>query len=235
MRCLPVTVLLLTPAVMFSQARVVEDDGGARVIASATKVARLAADRTSFYAVIEGTGETSTDAAARAERKLQTVLEAARQSSARADLSPAVPYGVMPAPNYGGYPGQPSQNPFVARYVVRVQAMRNDQLMSLSAALVAAGATVSLPQFEAQAADSARRARFSEALAQARADAEALAAAMGMRLGALIEVSSSGGPGANFGNQFVSLGRPFDMSGSAPPPEVVVTSNVTVRYRLLPR
>jgi uncharacterized protein len=229
--------LLVIPALARTQvATRVDDDGIPRVVASATKTARVAPDRVTFYAVVEGGAESGPEAAQRAERKLQALNDAVKQLGSRAEVVSTMPYGVMPAPNFGGYPGQTATNPFVARYVMRVQSSRVDQLMSVSGALIAAGAsTVTPPQFEASAADSLRRAKFTEAVAQARADAEALAAATGMRLGSLIEVAATSGPQMPFGQQFINLGRGFDMSGPAQPPEVTITASVTVRYRLQPR
>src|SRR4051812_4176877 len=113
-------VAVALPGLARAQAVRVEDDGIPRVVASATKTARVAPDRVSFYAVVEGAAESGAEAAQRVERKLQTVTDAVKQAGGRAEVTAAMPYGVMPAPNYGGYPGQPSQNPFVARYVLRV-------------------------------------------------------------------------------------------------------------------
>jgi hypothetical protein len=236
MRYTALVLLILFPTLSTAQGARVEDDGIPRVSATATRMARLAPDRVTVYAVVEGAAESAPEAAQRAERKLQTVAEAVKQLGARVEVLGTMPYGVMPAPNYGGYPGQTTSNPFVARYVMRVQPARVDQLMNVSSALMAAGVSVlTPPSFEAASADSARRAKFSEALAQARADAEALAAGLGMRLGALIEVIGNPGPQQGFGQQFVGFGRGFDMTGPGQPPEVTVTASVTVRYRLQQR
>ena len=235
MRYSLLSALLLIPAVGFSQAAArVDDDGIPRVMASATKTARIAPDRVTFYAIVEGGAESAPEAAQRAERKLQAIGDAVKQLGGRAEVQSTVPYGVTPSPNFNGYPGQTTTNPFVARYVMRVQSTRVDQLMGVSSALIAAGASsITPPQFEATASDSVRRAKFAEALVQARADAEALAAGMGMRLGSLIEVSATG-PMQAFNNQFINVSRGFDM-GPGQPPEVIINASVTVRYRLQPR
>ena len=231
-----VVVGSIAPVAVSGQTPTTLDDGIPRVVASATKTARIAPDRVNFYAVVEGGAESAPEAAQRAERKLAAINDAVKQLGGRAEVLSTMPYGVMPAPNLNGYPGQSTTNPFVARYVMRIQSSRVDQLMGASSALIAAGASsISPPQFEASASDSVRRAKFIEAIAQARADAEALASGMGMRLGALIEVSATGPvqlQGIN--NQFVSFGRGFDM-GPSQPPEVIINASVTVRYRLQPR
>jgi uncharacterized protein YggE len=236
MRYTALVSLALLPTLASAQGARVEDDGIPRVSATATRTARLAPDRATVFAVVEGSAESAPEAAQRAERKLQAVTDAVKQLGARVEVLGTVPYGVMPAPNYGGFPGQTAPNPFVARYIMRIQPARVDQLMNVSSTLMAAGVSVlTPPSFEAAAADSARRAKFSEALAQARADAEALAAGLGMRLGALIEVTGNAGPSQQFGQQFIGFGRGYDMSGPGQPPEVTVTASVTVRYRLQQR
>jgi uncharacterized protein YggE len=235
MRYAALISLVLLPTLSPAQAVArVEDDGIPRVSATATRMARLTPDRATFYAVVEGAAESAGEAAQRADRKLQTVMEALRQMGLRGETLGSVPYGVAPAPNYGGFPGQPTANPFVARHLVRVQPTRLDQVMSIASALLAGGASmVTPPSFESAATDSARRAKFGEALAQARADAEALAAGMGMRLGALIEVTGNTGPTQGFGPQYFNITRGFEMSGPGQTPDVTVTASVTVRYRLL--
>jgi uncharacterized protein YggE len=228
----------MLPIPLLAQAAArVEDDGTQRVVVTATKVARLVPDRVAIFAVIEGSAESATESAQRAERKLQTVNDAVRQLNLRAELVQTSPYGVMPQPNYGGFPQQSATVPMVARYIMRIQVPRTEQLMSVSSALIAAGASsVGAPVFEAAAADSARRAKYSEALTQARADAEALAAALGTRLGALIEVTANA-PQNPFGPQnYLNFGRSFEVfSGPGQMPEVQVSATVTVRYRLLAR
>jgi uncharacterized protein YggE len=230
-------LLLCLPAALVAQVRM--DDGEPRVVASATRTARLVPDKVSFYTVVEGAGENSVDAAERSAKKTQAVTDAIKALGGRAEILSSVPFGVAPAPNYGGYPGQPLQNPYVGRQVIRVQLSRVDQLTSVAGALIAAGATgITSPQFESSAADSARRAKMAEAIAGARADAEALAAGVGMRLGALIEVSGIGQPGvvSSFSpSQFIQFGRGFESMQNNAPPEITVGSGVTVRYRLVPR
>lgn len=227
---------LVLPALSHAQNVRFEDDGLTRLVATATKTVRLTPDRATIYAVVEGSSDTGVEAAGRAERKLQAVTEAVKKFSGKAEVVSSVPYGVMPTPNYGGYPGQQSTNPFTARYVLRIQPSRVDQLMGLAAEVVAAGAVLGAPMFEAAGADSVRRSKFSEALAQARGDAEALASGLGMRLGSLIEVTTNPGPmGPQFGGNYINFGRGFDMSGPGQLPEITVMTTVTVRYRLQPR
>jgi len=68
-------------------------------------------------------------------------------------------------------------------------------------------------------------------LAQARADAAALAAALGGKLGELVEVTSNAGPLGFQGPTMLN----FDARFSQPPqaPDVSISSSVTVRFRLV--
>jgi uncharacterized protein len=224
---------LLPATPLDSEAQVVarmEDDGIPRVVATATKTARATPDRVWFYAIVEGAAESAAEAAQRADRKLQAVVDAARQLGARAEVTP---YGVQQTPaGFPGYPGQSSANPFTARHMMRIQLSRLDQLMSSTTALMAAGATtITPPSFEASNADSLRRAKFAEALAQAKGDAESIAAGLGMRLGQLVDVSSTSPPQNMSGNPYFNFSRGFDLSGTMMP-DVMVSATVTVRYRL---
>lgn len=201
------------------------------ITVSASRTTRLAADRASLYVVVEGTAETAPDAVARVETKLKPVMDALKGFGARADVDRPVAYtvGATPAPN--GYPGVAAPATNLARSVIRVQLGRPDQIAHVIAAALAAGAsTTSSLSFESSVADSARRVRIAEVLGVARVDAETMAQALGGRLGALVDASTTGQLGfqqpttLNFDNRF---------GQQAIAPEVIVTTTVTVRYRLL--
>lgn len=234
-----VAVLAILPALAQGQgARMDASDPEPRIVVTATRTTRIAPDRFTLYVTVEGSGETPAEAAQRGAQKLQAVIAALQPFSGR-DAIVAIPYGVSPAPNLNGFPGSSSQTSFVARHVLRVQPGRVDQITPLAVAAIAAGAnSASPPTFEATGADSVRRLRYGEALAQARRDAEALAVALGGRLGAVIEVSSNSGPPAFPGSDgyagFVSFVGGYDFRGPVQPPDVVVSATVTVRYRFIP-
>ncbi|HEX9084400.1 MAG TPA: SIMPL domain-containing protein, partial [Gemmatimonadaceae bacterium] len=191
-----VMALAMLPSLAQGQgARMDASDPEPRIVVTATRTTRMAPDRAALYITVEGSGETPTEAARRASQKLQAVTTALQPFGGGSDAIVSVPYGVAPAPNGNGFPGSSSQTSFIARYVLRVQPSRIDQITPLAVAAIAAGASSATPPtFEASGADSAKRQRYGEALAQARRDAEALATALGGRLGAVIEVSSNNSP-----------------------------------------
>jgi uncharacterized protein YggE len=233
-----VAVLAILPALAQGQgARMDASDPEPRIVVTATRTTRIAPDRFALYVTVEGSGETPAEAAQRGAQKLQAVTTVIQPFSVGKDAIISVPYGVSPAPNLNGFPGSSSQTSFIARYVLRVQPSRVDQITPLAVAAIAAGASsASPPTFEATGADSARRQRYGEALTQARRDAEALAAALGGRLGAVIEVSSNSGPPVSRGlPEYLSFASGYEFRGPVQPPDVVVSATVTVRYRFIPQ
>lgn len=231
-----VAVLMLVPTLVFAQNARIENAGPEpRIVSTATRTTRIAPDRVTLYLVIEGSGESPAEASQRASQKLQAVTGAVQQFASGRDAISTFPYGVSPSQNLPGYPGSSSQTSFLARYVIRVQPSRVDQTTPLAVAAIAAGASSSSPPlFEATSADSVRRLRYAEALSQARRDAESIAAALGGRLGAVIEVASTAGSNQGGNSSYVSFMNRYEFAGPVQPPEVVVTATVTVRYRFVP-
>jgi uncharacterized protein YggE len=192
----------------------------------------VAPDRASFYVVVEGTAETPTDAVARVETKLKAVTEALKGFGSRVTLDAPVAYGVGATPAPNGYPGVATPPTNLARAVLRVQLGRPDQVANVVAAAINAGAaTSSSLAFESSSADSVRRARVSDAISVAHADAEAIAHSLGAQLGALVSVTTGGGP-VGF-QQSSSLVFDQRFGQQAPAPEVSVTTTVSVQYRLI--
>lgn len=227
--------LLLLPSLALGQnASLESNDNQPRIVATASRTSHIAPDRVTLYLVVEGAGETVTEASQRASQKLQAVMTAV-QSVAGRDAVRSVPYGVTPAINMQGFPGMSSQTPYQSRYLVRVETTRLDQIAAIAGAGISAGAnSASPPAFESSGIDSERRLRYAEALTQARADAEALARALGGHLGSVIEVSSRPEQNQGFGANFVNFMNRFDFAGPMPPPDVVVNATVTVRYKFVP-
>lgn len=219
-------VLALCP--LSIQAQTVRDSV---VTVTATRTARIAPDRASFFLSVEGSAETATDAVARAETKLQRVGDALRGVSPRVEFERPLTISVGPT-NRGGYPSAASPLPQTARAVIRVHVARLEQVAPVIAAALEAGAGGTFGMsYESSAADSVRRERTAQAIAGAREEAAAVARALGVRLGGLADVSVGGGPIFQTPSSFN-----FDVgfSQSTPAPEVIVTSSVTLRYRLIP-
>jgi uncharacterized protein YggE len=199
---------------------------------SAVRTTKVAPDRASFYLIVEGSAETPNDAIARVDSKVQTIVAALKGFGSHVTLDPPLAYGVGANPIVNGYNGMAQPPTNLARSVIHVQMDQPGQIAKVIAAGIAAGATSSsLLTFESSVADSVRRARIGDALGSARQDAEAIAASLGAHLGALVSVNTSGG---NFGFQGPSM-LAFDnrYGQQAPPPEITISTNVTVQYRLV--
>ncbi|HYW50811.1 MAG TPA: SIMPL domain-containing protein [Gemmatimonadaceae bacterium] len=232
-------LLLLSccPAILAAQGASMDASSGEpRIVASATRSTRLIADRGVLLLTVEASGENSADASQRATVRLQAVTAALRSAGIAADAINVIPFTISPAMGRDPF-NQPSGAQMVARHVIRVPVSRLDQLMSLSAAALSAGATQAFPQMtESAATDSVRRARNAEALAAAQSDAQGLATALGGRLGTLIEVTASPQGAFNPNQNFPLFVNQFqNYSGSMGLPEIPVTATVSVRYRFIPR
>ena len=203
------------------------------IVASATRTAHVAPDRGAMFVIVEGTAETAADANTRVETKLRAVNDALKSLNPKIDMERPVSYGVSLAQNPNGYPMPVNPGSFVSRSVMRIQISRLDQISAVVAAALAAGATsTSSLSFESSVADSVRRDRIAEAVGVARKDAQALATALGGHLGALVDVTTNspniGFQGQNaliFDNRFGQM--------QTPPPDVVITATVTMRYRIV--
>jgi uncharacterized protein YggE len=221
--------LLLLTLVPFSlQAQAVRDSV---LTVTASRTTRIAADRSSFYVIVEGTAETAPDAVARVDTKLKAVSDAIKGFGARVEADHPIAYAVGPTPPPNGYPVSTAPATNLARSLIRVQLNRPDQIAQLIAAALAAGASnTTTLAFESSLADSVRRTRIADVLAVARSDAEAMAQALGGHLGAFVDATTSGGQGFQ---QPASLSFDSRFGMQAPAPEIPITTTVTVRFRLV--
>lgn len=201
------------------------------VSVSTTRTARIAPNRASLFVSVEASAETANEALSRVEAKLKGVTDALAALGAGVESERPLTFSVGPTPSMNGFPNPSLPASSTARSVIRVTVTRMDRLAAVMGAAIDAGATnTSTLTFESTVSDSVRRDRAAEALAGARLEAEAIARALGGRLGSLVEATTSGGPSFQ---QPVMLN--FDARFGQPnqAPEIVVTVNATVRYRLV--
>ncbi len=134
----------------------------------------------------------------------------------------------------------PKPSGFTARSTIRAEVRRLEDLGKLIDASIASGATeVSGVQFLASNTDDARRSAMTEAVRQARADADAMARAAGGTLGRLIALNSGGisQPIYNI-RENVQLQSVVLTSAGAPPTSIVpgdliVTAQVLGRWEFV--
>lgn len=201
------------------------------VTASATRTARLPADRVSLLVSIEGTAETAREAVARAEGKAAAVGEALRRVSGGSEVGRPMAFAVAATPTMRSFPSAPSGPSFTAKIAIRLVITDLSQLSSLLATALDAGAsTTSTATFEASAADSVRRKLVADALTAARTDVQSIAASLGGHLGVLVDAGTSS-PFSNVGPSMFFAVESFTQQTAAP--EVTFTVTANVRYRLV--
>lgn len=219
-----VLAAILLPAPMFAQSA-----RDSIISIAVNRNVRLPGDRVTFYVTVEGTAETPADAVARADTKTRSVLEALKRVGNQLEVGAPIPYGVSPVVSTS-YPSPATAGSYVARVAVRLRLSKPEELSTISASALAAGAgQASATQFELSTVEQVRRQQIAEAMKAAALDAEATAAALGGRLGALIDLNVG-----SF-NQFPqAMPLTFDnrFSQGTLVPDVNVSLNVTVRYRL---
>lgn len=197
---------------------------------SAGRIWVLDPDRATFHIIVEDSGATQLDAISRARTHVPAVVAQLRRVSRTVTEAPPVMVHVGERPTYNAQ--DPSQHPipYIARTMIRVNALPTDSLPRLFEAVAAAGATVSTITFFSTKADSVRKARLPELVAIAQQEAEAIAGALGGRLGALIDIHTTGGVGYEVHTTIALDSR---HGGSVSLPQTNVPSSVSVRYRLI--
>lgn len=136
--------------------------------------------------------------------------------------------------------GQPKPSGFVARSTIRAEVRRLEDLGKVIDASIAGGATeVSGVQFLASNTDEARRTAMTEAVRQARADADAMARAAGGTLGRLITLGSTGVlQPFYYARENVQVTGAMALAGGVPPTNIVpgdlvVTAQVFARWEFV--
>jgi uncharacterized protein YggE len=132
--------------------------------------------------------------------------------------------------------GQPKPSGFVARSTIRAEVHRLEDLGKIIDASIASGATeVSGVQFLASNTDEARRTAMTEAVRQARADADAMARAAGGSLGRLIALNSGGISQPTYnagGNVFATVAA---LTSGGPPPTTIAPGDLVVTAQVFGR
>lgn len=197
---------------------------------NASRITRLAPDRVSFWVIIDGTAETAADAIARVDLKQKTVGDALNKLGSILTSEKPMLMTVGTAQNNGYPPSMPQMQS--AKSVIRVTVSQPERVASVVSAAMSAGASgVSSYQYESTGADAARRAKYEEVLAIAKADAEAVAKALGGKLGVLVDVSATGNQNF-FGPSQLNLDSRFS-GGSSMAPEITVTTSISARFKVV--
>jgi len=166
------------------------------IAVSATGEAYVSPDRATIFVGVQSRGATAAAAGADNARRQRAVLDTLRALGISGDRVSTMNYNVSPEIQYSPNNSAP---PKVVGYTVtntvRADITRLEDVGRVIDAVLGKGANeLSSLQFYSSKADSARRAALATAVANARADAEALARAAGGTVGQLAEISSGEPP-----------------------------------------
>ncbi len=196
----------------------------------------LPPDRAVIHIAVTSDDSTAGMAASENAARFGAVVKALEALGFQPDSLVRIAYTV--GPNYDWQNARQIKG-YRARSVIRVSLRRLNQLAATIDVALAGGAT-DIPNiaFESDSADAARLRALDRAEARARADAVALAASAGAKLGNLIELSTGQDYGSTF-RGFQTLQEafdPVDFSGAGSQfasRDVVVQVRVAARWRLL--
>lgn len=200
---------------------------------------RLAPDYAYVTIGVTNQAQNAVDAASENARRFESILGALHSFALNDRQLLTSRYNLTQ--NYE-YPknAPPKPSGFTARSTIRAEVRRLEDLGKLIDASIASGATeISGVQFLASSTDEARRTAMTEAVKQARADADAMARAAGGTLGRLIALNSGGISQPIYsGRDNVVVTGAMLMSGGAPPTNIVpgdlvVTAQVFARWEFV--
>lgn len=175
----------------------------------------------------------ATEAASQNAAKVASTLSSLRRAGVAAEDLTNQGYNVEQA-----YNEKSQRAGFTARNSIRVRVPAVDHVGSIIDAALAGGATeIASVQFGAASMEEARRAAMTEAVRQARADAEIIASAAGGRLGRVISLSAGSGMPPGYGPIMLEA-RLTSSGGGTPtvlsPRDLTVTAQASGRWEFIP-
>lgn len=199
--------------------------------------ARAVPDRGYITMGIETRAPTAAAAAAGNARTQRAILDTLRAIGFASEQLTTANYSVQPEIQYDENGRRPRVIGYVVSNTVRVDLRRIDQAGQVIDAALAKGAnTVHGLSFYLSDPAPSRRAAIVDAVARARADADALASAAGGTLGELIELSTSAAQPSPvmYRRDMAAVGA---AAGPTPiePGEEVVRASVNARWAFVPR
>jgi uncharacterized protein YggE len=209
-----------------------------QIVTNGEGEAQVTPDRARIHLAVETRAKTAAEAAAENARIQTAVIARIRALGIAAERITTVGYSVQP--EYSRVPEPNVEQPrvigYVARNTVRADVWRMDQVGPVIDGALAAGANRlgGLDMYSSRE-DAVRRQALANAVNAARADAEAMAAAAGGRLGPLLELTSGG----FYRPQPAMMARGAEMAMQAADTpiaagEQTVRANVMARWQFVP-
>lgn len=227
--------MLASPAILHGQQPSPAEPGPRTIRVIGTGEAKAAPDEAYLDFGVETAAPTAQAAAEQNAREMEQVIRALTAAGiARRDIETRN-FSVFPdyAPPRPGTEGEPTVRGYRVTNIVTARTDRIAQVGSLVDAALRAGANrVHGVRFAIKNVAAVRAEAIRDAVAKGRADAAAIAGALGVRLGAVLDASTAGGTPPVFAKGEVAQMR--DMAGAAATPieagEQSVTASVTLVY-----
>lgn len=196
--------------------------------------ARAKPDRAMINVGVQSRAATAAAAAAENARKQNAVLDTLRKLGYTPEQLTTANYSVSPEMQYDQQGQRPRVIGYVVSNTVRVDVRQLEQAGAVIDAALARGANeIHGLNFYLSDPGPSRRAAIADAVARARADAEALATAAGGRLGPILELSVSPSGPIMFRQQVMMDMRAAGAEAAATPivgGEEIVRASVSIRW-----
>ncbi len=208
-----------------------------QIVTSGSGEATVSPDRATILIGVQTKAATAAQAGAENARRQKAVLDTLRALGLGSDQLSTMNYNVFPDMQYNQTNGTSRVVGYTVTNTVKAEVRRIDDVGRLVDAALAKGANeITSLQFTSSKADSVRRTALAKAVANARADAEALARASGGSLGQLIEVSTTVQPIRPIAYDMARVAA----AKAAPttpiePGQQTITVEVTGRWGFVPR
>ena len=206
-----------------------------QIVTTGTGEAQIAPDRATIFIGVQSRGPTAAAASADNARRQRAIVDTLRILGLGSDQLSTMNYNVAPEIQYSPNNQPPKVTGYTVTNTVRADVRRIEDVARIIDASLSKGANeISGLQFFSSKADSVRRNALALAVANARADAEALAKAAGGTLGSLLELSTT--PSVRPFQEVVGVAG---MAARAPTPiepgQQSVTVSVTTRWAFVGR
>lgn len=207
------------------------------ITASGRGEVKLAPTYAALMVNIETRASTAVTAASQNAQKVETVMKALRAAGLSEKDIATAGYNLQQMYDYSSNRQAPEPIGFSANTMIRAEVRRLESLGRVIDAAIAAGTTgISGIQYFASNAEEARRSAMSQAVREARTDADVLARAAGGSLGRLIALNS-GGVSQPFPRDMMLAGGQARAAGAPTnivPGELNISAMVSGRWEFIP-
>lgn len=203
---------------------------------SASGEVELVPDRATLGVAVETRGRSAAEAATANARVQTAVMEAIKAAGISAAQIRTSALSVQPEYQYPDGGGRPTIVGYVAANRVTVEVRELARTGAVIDAALAKGATsVDGPRFSASEPAPAREAALEQAVRKARAEAEAIASAAGVRLGGVLEISTDEAPVEVRAEDSMMRVRAMSAAPSTPieTGTLKVRASVTIKFLIL--